>query len=178
MSRQGFREAYKPPLADLAAVSPSNTEVALIPVASATKLAIPAFAIEPGQAFEIYAAGTVVTGATAVNWTVTPRWGTSNAGVTLGASTAVAKTVSVTVPWVLRALAQFRVVRDDAATQSTLMLTGTLESAALARDMVFGGTQGAIDTTTAQGFWFGIVASGADVSATFTPKQVLVEPIN
>jgi hypothetical protein len=178
MARQDYRALLaRPPVADLATVSPSTTEVALVPVSTGSKLSIPANTFEPNQGVKIYAAGTVVTGATAINWTLTPRWGTSNAGVTLGASTAVAKTASVTVPWVLQAFARFRTVRDDAATQSTLLLHGTFESAGAARDIVFGGTLGTVDTTSAQGFWFGIVASGADVSATFTPKDVWVETV-
>jgi hypothetical protein len=123
--------------------------------------------------------GLVTTGATAVNWTITPRWGTANTGVTFGASQAVAKTVSLTaVPWMLQAWLQVRAVNDVTATQTTAVLHGTFESAGTARDMVFGGTTATIDTTAAAGFWFGIVASGADVSATFTPKLSLVETLN
>lgn len=178
MSRQDWRGLFgRPPVVDLAGIAPSTTEVALVPVAVGSKLAAPANSFDVNQGVKIYAAGTVVTGATAVNWTVTPRWGTTNAGVILGASVAVAKTASVTVPWVLQAWARWRVVRDDAATQSSLILHGTIESAGFARDIVFGGTVGTVDTTTAQGFWFGIVASGADVSATFTPKDVWVETV-
>jgi hypothetical protein len=178
MSRQGFREAYPPPLADLASVSPSTTEVALIPVSTVSRLAIPAFTALPGQVFSIKAGGSVTTGVTAVNWTITPRWGTSNAGVSLGSSQLVAKSTSVTAGWFLQAYAQFRLVNDTAATQSTLVLHGTLQSGGLARDAVFGSTTATVDTTAAAGFWFGIVASGVDVSATFGVKFVLVEPIN
>lgn len=175
MSRQAYRELLKPVWADLATAAPSTTEIALVPVTAATKLAVAANVIDVPQTWKITLAGTVVTGATAVNWTITPRWGTTNGGVTLGASTAVAKTASVTVPWVLQWWGTFRVGRADAATQGTLIGHGTFESAGAARDIVFGGTQGTVDLTTGQGWWFGIVASGADVSATFTPKQALVE---
>lgn len=179
MSRQGFRELLAPPLADLATVSPSTTEVALVPVSAASRLAVPALTALPGQMWKITLGGIVTTGATAVNWTITPRWGTSNAGVSLGPSQAVAKTVSLTgVPWLLQAWMQFRAINDVTATQSIAVMHGSLESAALARDIVFGGTTATIDTTSALGFWFGIVASGADVSATFTPKMSLVEPTN
>lgn len=179
MSRQGFEEIYRPPLADLANVAPSTTEVALVPVSAASKLAVPALQVEHSQAFEIYASGVVTTGATAVNWTITPRWGTSNAGTSLGASQAVAKTTGLTaVPWELRARAQFRLVNDVSATSSVLVLTGTFESAGASREIVFGGTTATVDTTAAAGFWLGIVASGADVSATFTPKIVQVAPLN
>lgn len=179
MSDQTFRELLAPALADLAAVSPSNTEVALIPVSTPSKLAVAALAVEKPKLYKVTASGLLTSGATAVNWTITPRWGTSNAGVSLGASQAVAKTTGLTnVPWVLQAWALFRTVNNAAATQSVVVMGGTFESAGIARDIVFGGTTATVDTTTAQGFWFGIAASGADVSATFTPKLSLVELVN
>jgi hypothetical protein len=179
MSRQSFREPLAPALADLATVAPSTTEVALIPVSTVSRLSVAALTALPGQVWKVTAGGVVTTGATAVNWTITPRWGTSNAGVTLGASQAVAKTVSLTgVPWMLQAWMVFRTINDTAATSSTAVMTGTFESAGMARDVVFGGTTATIDTTATAGFWFGIVASALDTSATFTPKLVVVEPLN
>lgn len=179
MAQQTWRDwLAATPLANLTAVSPSNTEVALIPVSAASKLSIPAMTFRPGQIFKVTASGIVTTGATAINWTITPRWGTTNAGTTLGASQAVAKTVSLTaVPWLLQFWLQVRTVNDTAATQSTVVGIGSFESAGTARDIVIGGTAATIDTSTAQGLWFGIVASGADVSATFTPQIVIPEVI-
>jgi hypothetical protein len=179
MSRQYFRELLEPlALADFAPVTVTNTEATIAPVSATSGLAIPATAIRPGQAYKITAAGLITTSATAVNVTINPRWGTSAAGVLLGASTTVAKTASLTnVPFVVQLWAQFRTVNNVTATQSTVIAHGTFESAAVARDMVFGGTTATIDTTTAQGFWLGLLASGADTS-TITTKTVLVETLN
>jgi hypothetical protein len=68
-------------------------------------------------------------------------------------------------------------VNDTAATQTTVVGAARSSRPAFARDIVIGGTAATIDTTTAQGLWFGIVASGADVSATFTPQIVIPETI-
>lgn len=179
MAQQTWRDILAaPPLANLANVSPSTTEVALVPVSAGSKLSIAGMTFRPGQIFKVTASGLVTTGATAVNWTITPRWGTSNAGTTLGASQAVAKTTGLTaVPWLLQFWLQFRTVNDTAATQSTVIGAGSFESAGTARDIVIGGTAATIDTASAGGLWLGIITSGADVSATFTPQIVLSEII-
>jgi hypothetical protein len=179
VSQQTYRDLLAaPPLANLANISPSNTEVALIPVSAGSKLAIAAMTLKPAQVLKVTAGGVVTTGATAINWTITPRWGTTNAGTTLGASQAVAKTASLTaVPWLLQFWLQVRTVNDTAATQTTVVGVGSFESAGTARDIVIGGTAATIDTASAAGLWFGIVASGADVSATFTPQIVIPETI-
>jgi hypothetical protein len=83
----------------------------------------------------------------------------------------------VTVPWLLQFWLVFRAINDIASTSSVAIGGGSFESAGVTRDMVIGGTTATIDTTTAQGLWFGIVASGADVSATFFPQLVIVETI-
>lgn len=177
MAQQTYRDLLSaPPLANQANISPSNTEVALVPVSALSGLSFAGATFRPGQLLKVTVSGVVTTGATAVNWTITPRWGTANTGVTFGASAAVAKTTGLTaVPWLLQFWLHFRTINNVTATQSTAMAGGSFESAGAARDLVLGGTAATIDTVSASALWLGIVASGADVSATFTPQLVVTE---
>jgi hypothetical protein len=177
MAQQTYRDMLvAAPLANNANIAPSSTEVALIPVSALSGLSYAGVTFKPGQLLKVTASGVVTTGATAVNWTITPRWGTSNGGVSFGASAAVAKTTGLTaVPWLLQIWVHFRSINNVSATQSVAMAGGSFESAGTSRDIVFGGTSATIDTVSASGLWLGIVASGADVSATFTPQLVISE---
>jgi hypothetical protein len=86
------------PLAgELPSVTPTTTESGLLTAANASLfMPIPANGLLSPQAYRYVVAGRVTTTATAANYTWTPRLGNANTSPSLGASAAIAKTVSIT----------------------------------------------------------------------------------
>lgn len=173
---QTFDELIEPPMqADYAAAAPgAATETVLWTPNTTTQphTAAPAnYFTRVGQRWSIQAGGIMTVPATAGTTTITPRWGTSTAGVTLGASAAVAVgTGSQTnVPWVIQFFGSFR--GPMASASSTFVAVGTYESNGVPRDLVFGGTTATIDVTTAQGIVFGVTNSVGSYS--YTPKIIV-----
>jgi hypothetical protein len=83
--------------AELAAVNSGTTEAGLLTAANAALyMPIPARAILAPQAWRFVVSGRVTTTATAANLTWTPRLGNANTSPSLGASAALAKTISIT----------------------------------------------------------------------------------
>jgi hypothetical protein len=164
VSRQGFEELLKPRSgANLAQIT-GTAEAALFPVSPFT--AIPAYSVEPGQVFRLFASGVMTTpGATPGTLTVTPRWGTTTGGVSLGPSAASgALTVSKTnVPWVLDATLEFRAVNHSGAGLSAAVLGGRFQCDQVGVPALnFGGlTPTNLDTTTAQGLFIGMTLGAA-----------------
>jgi hypothetical protein len=123
-----------------------------------------------GQIWAVLATGVLTTpGSGATSITLTPRWGTSTGGTSLGASAASA-TVGASqtaVPWVYVQLGTIRTA-SATASSSTIAANGVLlvPPGVLASPVVCGGTvitNG--DTTTAQGWFLGVTLGG---SASFT----------
>jgi hypothetical protein len=83
--------------AELAAVNSGTTENSLLTVANATLyMPIPARSVLAPQAWRFVVSGRVTTTATAANLTWTNRLGNANTSPSLGASAALAKTISIT----------------------------------------------------------------------------------
>lgn len=173
---QTFSELVEPVLdRDLSAVSPAAATETVLWTPNTTTLphtAIPANTLRSGQTVKVRASGLMTVPATPGTVIITPRFGTSTAGVTLGASApAVAAVASLTnTPWVLQFDAIVRTTGSGAATTGVLVGGGTFESAGVARDIVFGGTTATIDTTAAGGIVFGITDSV--ISLSYTPKMI------
>jgi hypothetical protein len=92
----GALGAY-PPAGELASVTPTTTEAGLVTAAnSALYMPIPANATMTPQAWRFVICGRVTTTATAANYTWTARLGNAITSPSLGASAAVAKTISIT----------------------------------------------------------------------------------
>lgn len=170
-ARQYFRELQEPvPLADLANIA-GTAEADLL--AAATWTPIAANQPRAGQLWSLTAWGVMTTSTTPGNITVTPRYGTSTGGTSLGASTAVALTASLTgLPWFLKS---YMTIRSVGAAGSAVCV-GTLETQVAARDIVFGGTTASINTTAAGGLFMGLTLGAASV--TMTTKGIAFETLN
>lgn len=90
--------------AELPSVNSGTTEAGLLTAANtALYLPIPARSILAPQAWRFVVAGRVTTTATAANLTWTPRIGNANTSPSLGASAALAKTISITnAQWIMK----------------------------------------------------------------------------
>lgn len=159
---------------ELASVTNGTTEVGLLTSANAALyMPIPARAVLAPQAYRFVVAGRVTTTATAANLTWTPRLGNANTSPSLGASAALAKTISITNA--------FFVMKGDITIQS-VGIAGTnskamghfgmdLNSASggATQHWTWGSTaQASFDTTVAPGssanggqIWLGMTASAA-----------------
>lgn len=180
MSRQYFAEVQEPVMvADQTQIT-GTAETAMWPVSPFTSTV--ANQLRPGQAFRITAGGVTTTpGSAATTLTLTPRWGTTTGGTTLGASAAsTTATASLTnVPWYLTAVFVCRAVGSS----GSAIMTGNFSSQAIGANatgvqpLTFGGTVATIDTTTAQGFFFGATLGGS-ASWTLTTRYVVFEQLN
>lgn len=175
MSRQYFSEVLTPIMtADQTAVT-GTTEVALWPVSPWT--ALNSNQLQPGQCFRLKAWGIITTaGASPGTLTVTPRYGTTTGGTTLGASAASATlAVSQTnVPWYL----DLNGVCRSIGTAGTMVANGTLDvpASVLASSMIFGSTTATVDTTIAAGIFLGVTLGSA--SDSMTTKGLYFELLN
>lgn len=176
-SRQYFNEVIAPVMtSDVTAIT-GTAEALMWPASPWSPLA--ANVLQVGQAFRIMAGGVLTTpGSTPGTMTITPRFGTSTSGTTLGASVASPTLiVSLTnVPWQLVAVF---VCRSIGASGSGV-LTGQFQSqatgAAPSGVLVFGGTVATIDTTAAAGLVFGATMGSA--SDSLTTRYVTLEALN
>jgi hypothetical protein len=179
MARQFFQDVTKtPPLADLTAVT-ATTETGLWLPAAFT----PIYAGDPdvGRMYQVTAGG-IVTTSTSGTLTITPRYGLTTAGVSLGASQAQTVTVSLTnVPWQLQFTLVFRAV-SSAASSSTCVGTGTFfmpgaaATAGAGMNVSFGGTVvTTADTTINSGIFIGWTLS---VAGSVTPRYAFIQTLN
>jgi hypothetical protein len=176
-SRQYFNEIIAPvPTADVTAIT-GTAEAIMWPASPWSSL--PANTLQVGQALRIFAGGVMTTpAATPGTMTITPRFGTSTAGTTLGASVASPTLiVSLTnVPWSLIAVFACRSI---GATGSGVM-SGHFECQAVGpapgAGLNFGGTVATIDTTAAAGIVFGATMGSA--SDSLTTRYVAFEALN
>jgi hypothetical protein len=179
MSRQYFQDLLvDPPSANLTAVV-ATVETALWSVPIWT----PVGAGDPraGKIYRIFASGIMSTGASGT-LTITPRWGTTTGGVSLGPS--VAQTVPInlaSVPWDLEFTLQFRAIGTAASTSTCVggghfNGPGTAATAGNSLGLTFGGTAiTTADTTTAQGIFIGWTLS---VAGSVTPQTVFIQSLN
>jgi hypothetical protein len=164
--------AAEPPTVDLTAVT-ATTETGLWLVPWWTP--IPAFEAVGGRTYELIAGGILTTGASGT-LIITPRYGTTTGGVTLGASGAQTVVISLSnVNWMMNAILQIRSI-GIAASTGVAVLSGIFEAAgAIATagstlGVSFGGTVATTcDTSTAQGLFIGWTLS---VAGSVTPRIV------
>lgn len=179
MSRQYLADMLvDPPAANLTAVV-ATVETALwaVPIWTPVQAGDP----RTGKVYKVTAGGILSTAASGT-LTITPRWGTSTGGVSLGPS--VAQTVPInlsSVPWILEFFLAFRAI-GTAASSSTCVGHGSFRSAGTAATagntlgLTMGGTAiTTADTTTAQGIFFGWTLS---VAGSVTPQTVFIQSLN
>jgi hypothetical protein len=178
MSRQYFEDTLvDPPLANLTAIS-ATTETVLWPVAQYSPINIGD--MRAGKIYKVSAGGIYSTGASGT-LILTPRFGTSTAGITMGANAADTVPVSMTnVPWFLEFVCVMRTI-GLAGTNSTVIGTGKFigstlgATAGIAHAFSFGGTSATVDATIAQGLAIGWTLS---VAGSVTPEWVTMQSLN
>lgn len=179
MAKQTYADVIRtPPLADLTAIVATAETGLWLPAAFT-----PIYANDPeiGKIYEVVAGGIMSTAASGT-LTITPRYGLTTGGVSLGASVAQTVPVSVTnQPWQLRFTLVFRAI-SSAASSSTCVGTGSLQGPGTAAtagsglDVVFGGTViTTADTTTNQGIFIGWTLS---VAGSCTPRYAFIRSFN
>lgn len=173
MSRQYFADLpfCDVPIANLSAVT-ATTETGLWNVAQYSP--IPANDARAAKVYEIFAGG-IMSFAGTGTLTLTPRYGTTTGGITLGASVAQTTPGATTnQPWALHGYLTIRTIGAP-GTNSTAMFNGLFVSnatgtAGTAVAMALGGTSATIDVSVASGFFLGWTLS---VAGTVTPQQVV-----
>ena len=182
MSRQYFQDApyADPSLANQTAIV-ATTETALF--ASAVFAPIPANDARMGKVYKLTAGGIVTTSASASTLTLTPRWGTTTSGTSLGASSAQTVPVSLTnAPWRLEAEIYIRGpigasgANTPAVVHGMFTCQGTAATAGSAFVLTFGSTASvSVDATIASGFFIGWTLS---VAGSCTPMSCLLQSLN
>jgi hypothetical protein len=182
MSRQYFDDLPNEPLMVAnTIVSFLTAELALLP---AVQVAIPPGDIRPGKVWRLTAGG-IWTPSAATTMIITPRWGTTTAGPTLGAS--ITQTISVGAAgasWYLQGTLMCRAMGVPGSANNTFHCQGIFNGAGLTtissnNTIAFGGTQttaGDITTAGAQGFFIGCTFSVT--GATMTPQIVCLQSLN
>lgn len=176
-----------PPASSLASVTSLNGTVALW--SSSLHSPINANAVQAPQAYRVLAHGTVTTSTSPGNLGFDPRVGTAStigsavSGTTLGASTNVALTASITNAfWVVHGDITIRSIGGPGANSSVfgiLTYVGTqATSSGLAgpaavgagHNLIFGGTAATVDLSVAAGFSLGAVNTVTTI--TYVTQQV------
>lgn len=178
MSRQYFCDLIcEPPIANQTAVT-ATTETGLWNVPQFS--AIAADDGRPSKAYRLEAGGILSTGASGT-LVITPRFGTSTAGITLGASQAQTVPINLTnVPWYLVMNLTVR-TKGAPGANSTMIGTGSLTAPGAAATagsglcVCFGGTSAAIDLSLAAGLFIGWTLS---VAGSCTPQWVHMQSLN
>lgn len=187
MGRQYFPDlGAEPNAADLPAIV-ATTETNLLTNAANLALYTPiGIGFTPGgpQQGKIYHfvyGGIITTGASGT-LTLTPRYGTTTAGVSLGASGAQTVAINLTnVPWFIDAWLVCRALSATASSSTFICsgkfsMSGTLATAGGGCIIPFGGTVATTcDTTAAGSLCMGWTLS---VAGSVTPRIALVRPIN
>jgi hypothetical protein len=178
VSRQYFADTLVEPLGVDYTTITAITETVLLPTALT-----PMGANEPrtGKVYELIVGGTMTTG-TAGTLTITPRFGTTIGGVSIGASGAQNYVPSITTaPFLLRYFLIFRAVGLP-GTNSVLYGTGELAAggavatAASSTVVYVGGTTTAtVDVSVASALWMGLTFS---VAPSLIPKWHVWRSLN
>jgi hypothetical protein len=165
MSRQYFADTLTEPIGSAYTTITATTETVLIPTAFT-----PINAMEPraGKVYQLIVGGTVTTG-TAGTMIITPRFGTTISGVSIGISPTQNYVPSITnAPFLFE---YYLVIRSLGLTgaNSTVVGYGMWQSGgaiatAASETGVYPGTVGAavsVDTSIAQALWIGVTFSVA-----------------
>jgi hypothetical protein len=181
MSRQYFEDLPNEPLAIAnSVVNFATSELALFP--NVSQIAIPTADVRPGKVWRLTAGGIMTLAASSTTLIITPRWGTTTSGVTLGASAAqtVAQATAASAWW-LTGLLMCRAV-GLSGTNSTFIAQGifhgggVLATASSGIQLPFGGTQSASCDPTLGGFFIGMTF--ATTGTTMTPQVVCLQSLN
>jgi hypothetical protein len=165
MSRQYFADVITEPLGTVFGTITATTETVLIPTIVTP---IPAGSMRVGQVYELVVGGTCTTGASGT-LTITPRFGTSISGTSLGASAAQTVVPSITTaPFLCRAYVVCT-ASGQAGANSSVRCHGNWQQAgaagtAASETSVYFGTVGAavsVDISIAQALWIGVTFSVA-----------------
>lgn len=176
MSTQNFVSVINTsPIANLTAVT-ATTETALWDAALYSAIGAND-ENRPQRSFRLYAAG-IMSFASTGTLTITPRWGTSTGGTTLGASIAKTGPGSATTnqPWRLQG---DLLIRTWAGASSTAIFHGEFSTnlttaAGTAFTLLCGGTEATIDLTASGGLFIGWTLS---VAGTVTTQVVRLEEL-
>lgn len=159
-----------------------TSETSMFPVAQYSGFA--ANQLRAGQIWHLTAFGILTTaGASQGNLTITPRFGTSTSGTSLGASAATAFAASASsVPWRLEYDLVVRTI-GNAGANSTVVGNGFFGTtvaaitAATGNTIYFGSTASvSVDTSIASGLFIGVTMGSA--SDSMTTMGVMLESIN
>lgn len=159
-----------------------TAEAAMFPVAQYSGFS--ANQLRSGQIWHLTAFGILTTaGASPGNLTITPRFGTSTSGTSLGASAATAFTASASnVAWRLEYDLIVRTI-GNAGANSTVVGNGHFHTtvaaiaASVGNDVPFGSTASvSVDTSVASGLFIGVTMGSA--SDTLTTLGVMLESLN
>ncbi len=154
-----------------------TAEASMFPVAQYSGFA--ANQLRAGQIWRLSTFGIITTAATPGNITITPRFGTSTSGTSLGASVATALIASqANIPWRFEYDFILRSV-GNAGANSNAVGNGNFTAgvAVVANDMVMGSTANVlVDTSIASGIFIGVTLGAATVS--MTTMGVMLESLN
>lgn len=176
MSRQYFADiSADPPIANLSAVI-ATTETALWNAANYTP--IPANDCRAGKIYRLVAGG-IMSFASTGTLIITPRFGLTTGGVTMGASPTMPNPgVTTNAAWRMEMDCICRTVGATGSATSTVIGTGkflTTNSALNGIALTFGGTSATVDTSAASGITIGWTLS---VAGTVTPQYVFLQTLN
>lgn len=166
-----------PPIANLTAVT-ATSETGLWNVANYSP--INANDMTPGKIYRLSAGGILSTAASGT-LIITPRYGTTTGGVTLGAS--VTQTVPINlsnVPWYLQFDLVCRTIGAPGSNSTVIgsgffVSAGTAATAGSAFALSFGGTSGTVDASVASGIFIGWTLS---VAGSNTPQYVHISSLS
>lgn len=164
-----------PPTANLTAVT-STSETALWDAATYTP--IPANDASVGRVYIVRAGGIMSFNSTGT-LTITPRFGLTVSGTTLGASIAQTTPGSTTAqPWYLELVCVIRSVGAPGANTVAIatgsFVTNATGSAGTGVSLAFGGTAATVDTSIASGICIGWTLS---IAGTVTPQFFLMQSL-
>lgn len=177
MSRQYFMDVLAdPPLANQGAIV-ATTETTLFPTAQYAPISIGD--MRAGKIYKLSAGGIYTTNTTGT-LIITPRFGLTTSGITMGANAAATVPISLTnVPWYLEFTCVVRTI-GLAGTNSTVMGNGCFigsgtGAVGTALSFAIGGTSAAVDATIAQGITIGWTLS---VAGSVTPMWCALQSLN
>jgi hypothetical protein len=178
MSRQYFMDTLcDPPIANLSTIV-ATTETALWNAANYSPIA--ANDARPGKIYKVTGGG-IVTTSTSGTLSITPRFGLTTGGVTMGVSGAQTVPVSLTnVPWYLEFICIVRTVGAPGANSTVLgtgqfCMSGTLSTAGSGLNIGYGGTSATVDVSVATGITIGWTLS---VAGSVTPQYAFIQSLN
>ena len=179
MSRQYFADTLsEPPVVNLTAIV-ATTETALWDPTLYSPIA--GNDCRPGKIYRVIAGGIITTAATGT-LTITPRFGLTTGGVTMGASGAQTVPASLTnVAWELSMTVVCRTTGAAGSATGTVIgtgtfsMAGTLATAGSGMNVNFGGTSAAVRTDIATGICLGWTLS---VAGSVTPQFAFIQSYN